>query len=281
VPQPQIPSGPALPSGPDPITTINMPWLQGHAVSLMQELIAVLPDVAKARVQGLPMVFDDTPGDVNAAAACTKNGAVMIVTNGLLDVSAHLSAARANDDLFRTSKVNDYIQYVAQKQQPNGPLVEPPSGFFDPTQEADPRRVARQHDVFDELLGFVLGHELGHHHLGHLPCTGGAGPLGLGEVVRGITSSAPVFNQPNEMEADAAGTNNVLMAGQRRPGYHLTEGGALLLMTFFSASDQLSPEDVLFAFNRTHPPPAVRIPIIQQTANLWRISGGWLPLPRF
>jgi Zn-dependent protease with chaperone function len=90
-----------------------------------------------------------------------------------------------------------------------------------------------------------------------------------------------VFNQPNEFEADAAGTNNVLVAGSRRAGYHLTEGGALLLMLFFSASDQLSPEDILFGFNRTHPPPALRIPVIQQTANLWRISGGWLPLPRF
>ncbi len=287
-PQPPgvAPAAPALPSvptytGPDPITNVDMGWLRSHALALMQELIAVLPDVARVRVQSVPMVYDDTPGEVNAAAACTQQGAVLIITDGLLDVAARLSAAKANDDVFRTTKLNDYIQLVATQQKPDGPLVEPPAGFFDSTQQADPRRVARQHDVLDELLGFVIGHELGHHHLGHLPCTGGAGPLGLGEVVRGITSSAPIFNQPNEFEADSVGINNLLIAGAKRPTYHLTEGGALVIMQFFEASDQLSPESVLFAFNRTHPPPALRIPVIQQTANYYRMTGGWLPLPRF
>jgi hypothetical protein len=45
--------------------------------------------------------------------------------------------------------------------------------------------------------------------------------------------------------------------------------------------DQFSPADI-FSFERSHPPPAVRTPIIQQTAALWRTTGGrGLPYPFF
>jgi hypothetical protein len=247
----------------------------------MQELVAALPDVAKQRVQGIPLAIDDTPGEVNAFAACDKGAAVMVVTDGLLDIAAHLAQARANDDVFGSRKVDDYIRFIAQTQKPNRPIAPPPRGFFDPAQQADARRVARQHDMLDEMLGFVLGHELAHHHLGHLPCTGGAGFLGSGNLLRGLSENVPLFNQPNEIAADTAGTDTILTAGARRSGYHLTEGGALLMMQFFASSDQISPEDILFGFERTHPPPAIRTPIIQQTANLWRATGGaWVPLPR-
>jgi hypothetical protein len=248
----------------------------------MKELVRALPDVAKQRVQSIPLDVDDTPGEVNAYATCKGSVAAMVITDGLLDIVAHLSQARASDDVFGTHEVDEYIRYVAAHQKPNAPVAEPPPAFFDPSQAGDPRRIARQYAVLDEIIGFVLGHELAHHHLGHLPCTGGPGLFGVGEIVRGLSGSVPVFNQPNEIAADTAGTDTVLTAGSRRPGYHLTEEGALLMMQFFDASDQLSPEDVLFGFERTHPPPAIRLPIIQQTANAWRMTGGaWIPLPRF
>jgi hypothetical protein len=247
----------------------------------MTELIAALPDAARTRVQSIPLAIDDTPGLVNAFATCVGPKAAMVVSDGLLDIIAHLAQAKANDDFFGTHKVDEYDAFIAARQRPNTPIVEPPAGFFDAAQLADPRRVARQHDVFDETLGFVLGHELGHHHLGHLPCTGGPGFLGMGEVARNLSQNVPVFNQPNEFEADAVGTNNILVAGAHRNGYHWTEGGALLMMKFFSAIDQLSPESILFAFESTHPPPLLRIPVIQQTANLVRLAGmTWLPYVR-
>jgi hypothetical protein len=279
-PAPQAPA-PSY-SGPDPISQTNITWLRRQTGSLMQELIAALPDVAKQRVQNIPLAVDDTVGEVNAFAGCAKGGPVMVVTDGLLDIAAHLAAARANDDIFGTRKAPEYINLIATRQQPKRPIVQPPSNFFDPNQANDSRRVARQHDVFDETVGFVVGHELAHHHLGHLPCTGQPGPFGTGELARGLSSAVPLFNQPNELAADAAGTNNILAMGGRRSGYHLTEGGALLMMQFFSGLDQSSPIDVLFGFESTHPSPLIRIPVIQQTANLYRLSGGgWLPLPRF
>jgi Zn-dependent protease with chaperone function len=142
--------------------------------------------------------------------------------------------------------------------------------------------VARQYQVLDEQLAFVMGHELAHHHLGHLPCTGGSGPLGAGEAARALSSAVPLFNQPNELAADFSGTQNVLAAGTRQQGYRWTEAGGLLTMQFFMGLDQMAPVDILFSFERTHPPPQLRVPVIQQSANAWRLTGGgYLPIPSF
>src|SRR4029453_11284366 len=99
------------------------------------------------------------------------------------------------------------------------------------------RKVERQHILFEEELAFVLGHELAHHHLGHLPCTGKPGPLGSADLARVLSSQVPIFNQPNEAAADLAGTTNLLDAGSRRSGARWNEEGALLTMRFFSGLD--------------------------------------------
>src|SRR5690606_6980338 len=107
------------------------------------------------------------------------------------------------------------------------------------------------------------GHELGHHYLGHLPCTAGSDPLGAGEVARVLSSNVPLFNQPNEIASDVAGTHNVLDAGRNRAAqgfYGWTENGGLLTMRFFIGFGQLSPADLLLAFERSHPPPELRVP---------------------
>jgi hypothetical protein len=78
------------------------------------------------------------------------------------------------------------------------------------------------------------------------------------------------------------GINNTLSTGARRADYKLTEGGALLTMQFFAGLDQLTPADILFGFERSHPPPQLRTPIIQQTAATWRATGGvGLPIITF
>src|SRR5690606_20142203 len=117
-----------------------------------------------------------------------------------------------------------------------------------------PRVIARQHTVFDEQVAFVLGHELAHHHLGHLPCTAAPDPLGAGEAARVLSSQVPLFNQPNEIAADVSGTYNVLDAGRSRVargGVSWGEAGGLLTMRFFAGLGQLSPADILTAFERT------------------------------
>lgn len=258
----------------DPITVVDLGYLRGQAQSLLNELVATLPPAQQSRVVGIPLVVDSTAGDVNAFATCTSSGhAAMAITDGLLDIEAHLSQARALDETFGTHKLNDYIQLIVQNQQPKQPIVQPPPGFFDPTQQMDGRKVARQHQLLEEQIGFVLGHELAHHYLGHLPCTS-AGQLPLAELGQALSSAVPLFNQPNEVAADASGTNTLLTMGFRRPGYHLTEGGALITMQFFAGLEQFSASALLFAFENSHPPAVLRSPIVQQTAAAWRLTGG-------
>jgi hypothetical protein len=259
----------------DPINATEINFLRGKAQQLLTELVANLDAQKKAKVNGIPLIVDDRPGQVNAFAACTSGGkAAMAITDGLLDIEAHLARCKATDEVFGGQKTKQYIQLIAQNQKPNQPIVQPAAGFFDPTQDADGRKVKRQHEILEEQIAFVLGHELGHHYLGHLPCTAGGGaPAPPGSHVR--PRGSPGFNQPNELAADVAGTNNVLTTGSHRgSGYHLTEAGGLLTMEFFSGMDSMSPIDIVFGFERTHPPPQIRIPVIQQAAASWRSTGG-------
>jgi len=286
-PQPTQPSSPSTPSTPstpgipnpfDPINTVDINWLRNEAGVVIDALIDALPPNQKVRVQGIPLIADPTVGEVNAFAACDDQGLpLMAITDGLLQIEAYIAQFRATDELFGTNKLDQYLQRVAQYQQPRQPIVTPPAGFVDPVQNADPRKVARQHQLMDEQLAFVLGHELGHHHLGHTGCANGQGtsrgvsPSDLGRL---LSRAVPMFNQPNEIASDVAGTNNLLSAGARQQGYKWNEEGALLTLDFFARLDQLTPAAILFGFESTHPHPLVRKPIVQQTANTWRSTGG-------
>lgn len=263
-----------LPVVNDPINAVDVTFLRGQAQSLLNELVATLPATQQQRVAGIPLVVDNTPGEVNAFAMCTSGGhAAMAITDGLLDIEAHLAQARATDELFGTHKVTDYIQLIVRQQRAKQPIVQPPAGFFDPSQHVDGRKVMRQHQLLEEQIGFVLGHELAHHYLGHLPCTS-AGQLPLAELGQALSGTVPLFNQPNEIAADASGTNTLMTMGFRRTGYHLTEGGALITMQFFAGLEQFSASSLLFAFQNSHPPAVIRGPIIQQTVAAWKMTGG-------
>jgi len=267
VPAPAV----ALPNVPnDPIDTADRNWLRQSAQGILAELTGALPDVARARVDGIPLVVDDTPGDVNAFAACASGRSLMAVTDGLLEIMAGLAAASAHDEVFGTTKTDEYIRSIAQNLKPGRPVPRP--GLLPATTQSDGRKVQRQHVLFEEELAFVLGHELAHHHLGHLPCTGKAGPLNTGELARVLASNVPLFNQPNEAAADLAGTTNVLDAGARRSGARWSEAGGLLTMRFFAGLEGTLP--LLLAFQQSHPPPQLRIPLIRQSANYWRQTGG-------
>ena len=261
----------------DPINRTDIAWLRDRSQYVYKSLIQALPPRPKSKVEGIPLIVDDTPGDVNAFAACTSSGkAVMAITDGLLEIMSQLARCAATDEVFGTRKTDEYIQFLAKNQRPDKPIARPGATFFAPNQDLDARKVTRQHQLNDEETAFVLGHEMGHHYLGHLPCT--AGNVSASEVGMVLTSVVPAFNQVNETAADTAGVHNVLNAGRTRSDYHWTEGGALLTMRFFAGMDQWSPVDILFAFESTHPPPQVRIPIIRETAAAWRATGG-APLP--
>jgi hypothetical protein len=254
----------------DPINMTDTPLLFRHSQRVLGELIAALPDDRRARVAAVTLATDNRLGDVNAFATCDEDGAPMIgISDGMITIAAHLAMGTATDELFETDKAREYLAWL----QARG-LDPPPVAFYAAAYHTDPRKVARQREVFEEQLAFVLGHELAHHYLGHLACNSRSGVEELGQVA---ADSVPAFNQIAELAADTAATKNLLAAGVARTGYTWTEHGALLVIAAFNRHDATTASDVLFAFERTHPLPHVRVPVITLAAELWHSSGGLLP----
>jgi hypothetical protein len=285
-PQP-YPQGypPVYPAPNDPINNVDMSYLRATARSVIGELVAALPADAQAKVQGIPFKFDDTVGEVNAYAACDRGQALMAVTDGLLQTEAYIAQMRATDEIFGTQKLEAYLTVYARDQKEHQPIVTPPPGLVDPSQHVDARKVARQHQLFEEQVAFVLGHELGHHHLGHLGCTSRASdPLAevIGDVIRIGNKVLPVTNQYNELAADSIGIDDVLAAGARRQGYHWTEQGGLLTLYFFSKVQQLTP-GIVATILQSHPRPGDRVLPLRQEASRFRATGQWfrpiVPMP--
>ncbi len=277
-PQP-VPVAPAGPVFGDPLNQLDVTFMRQRAQTVISELKAALAPQQRAMVDTIPLVVDDTPGDVNAFAACTSGKALMAITDGLLEITAQMARAKATDQFFGTNKWREYLQFLVQNQRQNLPVARPAPTFYNPVQDADGRKVQRQHQLFEEELAFVLGHELAHHYLGHTGC---AGPQSAGitpeDIGRALSAAVPGLNQPNELASDVQGVTNTLNAGKARPAYQYTEGGALLVLEFFLALKQMTPvEAILFGFELTHPHPAFRIPVVQQTAGQWRATSGAAP----
>lgn len=269
------PSAAPTPSavGDDAINRADTQFQRARTTSIVAELVQALDAAIQGRVERLPITFDPDRNNVNAFATCTRSGkATIAITDGMLILTAYLAQLAAADEVLATRQFDAYVQYVAKNQRPNAPVLPPPAEWLPAEARNHPTKVARQHQIDDEIIAFVMGHELGHHYLNHLPCTSVL-PLDAAEIGIMLTDVVPAFNQPNELAADVAGIRNVLEAGRRRADYHLTEGGALLTMRFFRALDQASPED-FFSFERTHPPPSIREPVIQTAAQAFRTGSG-------
>ena len=272
----QAPAGPRVAADAPKIERGDVAFLRGRVREVHRALLAVLPAREQEQLRGVSLVFDDEPGDVNAFAACLRDGrALVALTDGILQVQSQLARARATDEVFGTGRFDAYLAAAG-----SGRRLVMPSGFIPTDQETDGRKRQRQAELLDEGLAFIVGHELAHHRLSHTGCIGSdARAVTLADVGRELSQEVPGFNQPNELAADAYGVQNTLAAGASGPGWK--EAGALLLLRFFQARSDLSLGDELrFAFERTHPPAAVRMPVVEQAAAAWRAAGGVsLPLP--
>jgi hypothetical protein len=277
------------PQAPPPVTqspAANRPLLppligsvawQSEVRLVLDELINHLSADNQKKVRGIPLVFDPNPNEVNAFAGCDERGSPFLAgTEGLLEAVDGISQTRATDELFGTRTYDQYANGVAPTLvSPNGGSAALRAGILTPMQAIDPRRLSRAHEIFDEIVGFTFGHELGHHYLGHTGCangqpmSGGPNPAALGNLV---VSILPGLNQPNEVAADGAGIVNLLDTGRARvPNYRWTEQGGLTLLDFFARLDRAAGISVWnpIGFLRTHPNPALRIPIAQTVARTW------------
>ncbi len=259
-----IPRPVADPRAPlDPINRLHVPQLEAHARTILGELVAALPADKRAVVDNYELQFDNALGDVNAYATCSTDGTPLVaMSDGLLLIAAHLAMSTATDELFETQKRSEYLDHLSEHG-----IEAPPPGFYAPAFHTDRQKIARQRELFDEQVAFVLGHELAHHYLGHLDCASQNEGMLPGLDV-------PVFEQAQELSADASAVNNLLSAGKRRAGYAWTEDGALLVLSAFHARTNITVRTIVFAFERTHPLPALRMPLITTTADLWQLTNG-------
>lgn len=268
-PAPPATSGVPLPGAFNPINAGDVGWLRWKASNILVELIDGLPAGQAAMVRPIPFAIDPTPGEVNAFAGCDDSGqSFLAITDGLLAAAANLARLRATEEVFRNNKLTVYQQHVASSGS-----LSIPSGLLTSTEDNHPSKLVRQEQVFEEVVAFVLAHELAHHYLGHTGCVGAATRTAI-DFGRVLSRMLPMFNQTNEIGSDGSGVQNVMSAGARRAGYHWTEAGGVLVMSFFGALEGLTPGRILFPFQATHPYPLMRIPLIQGAANAWRFGLG-------
>jgi len=282
---------PAPPGSYGPTGTFTQEFLQMETRVVLSELVASLTPDHRVRVQDIPLQYTSNLAEVNAAAGCTRGGrSLMAVTGGMLALVSAASEAKAADELAGTRILTSYYDQTVQSVRRNLPVPPLPPGAVPPQVALDPRKLARQRFLFDEQIGFILGHELGHHYRGHTGCAGGGNATGTEaqaeDAVRMVSNTLPLFNQPVELEADAWGVVDVLDSGARRAGGRWTEEGALLSMDFFQRLEGERATSPILLFVRTHPPTVFRRPIIQMWADKWRrgerpttVGQGGIPLP--
>jgi hypothetical protein len=252
---------------------------QAEARAVAGELVANLAPQNQARVASIPLVFDPNPNEVNAFAGCDETGAPFVAgTEGLLEAIDGISQTKASDELYGSQTYEAYVGVVAPRLvTKDGGSAMLPAGIVPLQAWLDPRRISRAHEIFDEIVAFTFGHELSHHYLGHTGCangqTSGFGPA-IAQLGQLAASVMPLVNQPNEAAADTSGCINLLDAGRARSpaAYPWTEEGGLWLLDFFARLDRASGANPWLGFLRTHPNPALRIPLAQVTAATWRLQ---------
>ena len=278
---PALPSIPGLPGLPglklfSPTGALLMPIMKDEAKKIYQKEKDALAAAKKASVDSIPLLSDPSKEEVNAFAGCDDSGKTfVVVTEGMYQMLDLMANTRATDETFGTDYYNEYIKELAKQQEGKAQILPLPPGMLDPMKSLDSRKLKRQRQLFDEAIGYVIGHELGHHYLGHLGSAcggGGGGTIKPGDITRLAKKIIPAINQINEIAADSAGVENLLNAGQSESDYHWSEGGALLVIDFFKKLRDLHPGAVLFTFMMTHPAPEVRAPIVKNTANWWRLT---------
>ena len=244
----------------DALHTGSLEPLHAMAQKTLAALVDVLGDAKKHAVENVLLDFDFGGGitDVNAYATCAGDRPTVTVTDGLLEILRQLALAHATDEVFGTDRMETYMRWSLSHHG----QVPPVDQLY-----GDDRRVSElAWSLFVDELAFVIGHELAHHYLGHLDChSAQIGQLALRVV--------PLFSQAAELAADAGSVENTLEVGRDK---EWTEDGAILVIQFFRSQQTI--EGVVLAFIRTHPLAEIRLPTITVTADIWRATGGRLPL---
>ena len=252
-------------------------FIESRSESIHQALVAALDARENQQVRDIPLRVVIQHEQPNAAAGCRGGTPLMMITSAMLELCAGIAEAKAYDELAGTDTYETYVTSVVQQVR-QGQRIQgvDPSAHRAP-QATDAHKLARQVHLFDQQVAFILGHELAHHYRGHTNCVGGRSDAEVrrDEMARILAHTVPPFEQPREVEADMWGLVSVLEAGRTRSGGTWTEEGGLLNLDFFRRVSDRGGAELVLAFLSTHPPSAIRIPIVRSTAQQW--EPGWRP----
>jgi hypothetical protein len=270
----------APPGSTDHGGAMSMAFLRTEVTSVIEEVRSHLPAEHLARVVHVPFHIVDDTLEPNAAAGCApgSRAPMIMITTPMLTIAAATSEARAYDELASTNTYETYASSIMDMIRRGGVRGLAPGTLSGPL-ATDPRKLARQRQLFDEQVAFILGHEMAHHYRGHTGCApgGSASSAQAEDLQRSLAQAAPPLEQPFEIEADMWGITSVLEAGHERAGGHWSDEGALLSLDTFRHLGEMSTEDLPLVFLSTHPPSLLRAPIVQQVSRSW--TPGRAPLP--
>ncbi len=263
---------PAAPAGSyDANGFLTRQFMDAEAERIHQALVTALDPAQNGQVAQIPFHVVVQHDEPNAAAACTRGVASMMITSAMLELCAGIAETKAYDEVAGADTYTQYVTTVVDQIRHDRPVQ-----GVDPSLHADPHRtdahkLARQIHLFDQQVAFIVGHELAHHYLGHTNCVAGRSDAQVqrDEMAAILAHTVPPFSQPREVEADMWGTVNALEAGRVQTNGTWTEEGALLNLDFFRRLSDQGGAELVMAFLSTHPPSVVRIPIVQSTAQQW------------
>jgi hypothetical protein len=228
------------------------------------------------KVEGIYAAFDPTPTDVIALAACDDDGdPVVVLSDPFLSLVDSVAEARAIDDVFGTSKVQDYAVFLARKQSSGARPLPPPAGLFEAAQTADPRVKARFVERRDEALGAVVAHEIAHVVQEDLKCPHPTAAREIGDTIWTAqearaaidVASHGVYAAHRVLAADAMAADLLLASGASRDP--TAEEAYVAVLTVF---DHLP----MSAYARLHQVPgtmtagSVRTSLVRAAAKHWR-----------
>ncbi|HVJ88295.1 MAG TPA: hypothetical protein VM580_00725 [Labilithrix sp.] len=140
--------------------------LRVRAQAELSKLVATLPEKDKKRLTGVYAAFDPSVADPIAQVACDDDGdPVVVLSDAMLELLAHLSRAAASDEGNDSRNVEEYARFLARSQTPGRRLMPPPPGFY-----AGARAGATHDPRLRELLAFVIACELTRLRAGDLVC---------------------------------------------------------------------------------------------------------------
>lgn len=238
--------------------------LRVKAQAELKRLVSKLPANDQKRLTGVYVAFDANVADPFAQVACDDDGDyVVLLSDAMLRVAAHVARAASYDDANNDRKIEDYASFLARSQVPGRPLLPPPPGFYIASRQAD-----TYEERLAEVLSFVVARELTHLRASDLVCPKPTATKESGDDVwtsaeqRKAAEAASLVYPGRQVERDNEATVRMLEAGR-------SEEGALAMLRFF-AHVEVENRFALSRFRPTyaahHPSSAMRAMVVKQAA---------------